>query len=376
MLGAADWVFSGRGEECRMRHTELSAAAHDAQDAIDSLDRTSALAASALLAVFAGVVLWWGATRFGGARGGDANWIAAFALGLFPLMESFAALSSAAIRANGHRVSIEQLNSLPDADDSTEVPEVVAPDVASFDLAAERLRFGYRKDAPPVLDGISMRVPAGQKLAILGQSGSGKSTFAALLRGDLQPDSGSVSLGGVSTMRFGDAISGFVGIVQQAPYLFNQTVRDNLAIARPDATDEEIWNVLEQVQLADLMRKLPKGLSTMMAEAGMRFSGGERHRIALARVLLADTPIILLDEPTVGLDPDTERALIQTILDTNPGKTLIMITHHLQGIEGFDRVVFLEHGRIELDGSPAELAATNERYRQLLAFDGINGERA
>ncbi len=373
MLGASDWVFSGRGEECRQRHTKLAAVAHDAQDAVDSLERASTLAGSALLAAFAGVVIWWGAARFGGTPGGDANWIAAFALGLFPLMESIAALSSAAIRANGHRVSIEQLNTLPDADDSIEVVETPAPDITSFELVAEGLRFGYRKDTAPVLDSISIRIPAGQKLAILGQSGSGKSTFAALIRGDLQPDDGGVSLGGVPTMQFGDAISGFVGIVQQAPYLFNQTVRDNLAIARPDATDEDIWDVLERVQLADMMQSLPNGLSTMMAEAGKRFSGGERHRIALARVLLADAPIILLDEPTVGLDPDTERALIQTILDTSPGKTLVMITHHLQGIESFDRVVFLEHGRIELDGSPAELAATSERYRQLLAFDGVDG---
>ena len=165
-------------------------------------------------------------------------------------------------------------------------------------------------------------------------------------------------------------MAGFIGIVQQDPYLFNRTVRDNLLLARPEASDDDIWHVLEQVQLADLVRSLPRGLATMMDEAGMRFSGGERHRIALARVLLADTPIVLLDEPTIGLDAETEQGILDTLIATMQDKTLILITHHLQGIEAFDRVVFLENGRIEIDGSPTELTATNERYQQLLAFDG------
>jgi ATP-binding cassette subfamily C protein CydC len=126
---------------------------------------------------------------------------------------------------------------------------------------------------------------------------------------------------------------------------------------------------MEQVQLAELVRALPQGLDTPTDEAGMRFSGGERQRIALARVLLADTPIVLLDEPTVGLDAVTEQAVLDALLAACKEKTVILITHHLQGIEAFDRVVFLENGRIELDGSPAELAATSERYRALLAFD-------
>ena len=118
-----------------------------------------------------------------------------------------------------------------------------------------------------------------------------------------------------------------------------------------------------------MIERLPDGLLTLVDEAGMRFSGGERHRIALARVLLQNTPLILLDEPTVGLDPATERALLSTILRTTQGKTLIMITHHLQGVTDMDRVVFIEDGRVSLSGSPAELERTSEHYRRLLAFD-------
>ena len=127
--------------------------------------------------------------------------------------------------------------------------------------------------------------------------------------------------------------------------------------------------MLAHVGLADLARRLPEGLDTLVDEAGMRFSGGERHRIALARVLLQDTPVILLDEPTVGLDPVTERALLDTFVENAQGKTLIMITHHLQGVSAMDRVVFVENGKLEMEGAPAELERTSERYRHLLAFD-------
>ena len=373
MLGAADWVFSGRGGECRMRQLTRALHAHEAQDAIDGAERLATFAASALLALFSGLVLWWAATIFG--NGGNPNWIAAFMLGLFPLMESLSALPTAAIRANGHRASIQNMNQFPNTDDETDVPESAIPAVQGSDIAISQLRFAYpadgRADAKPILDGISLQIPAGQKLAILGPSGSGKSTFASLLRGELAPGTGEVTLGGVPATQYDDAMAQFIGVVPQNPYLFNRSIRENLLLAKPDADDDELWRVLEQVQLDGLVRSLPRQLATMMDEAGMRFSGGERHRFALARVLLADTPVVLLDEPTVGLDPETEQGILDTLLATMQGKTLILITHHLQGIEGFDRVVFLENGHIELDGSPAELAEASGRYRALLAFDGV-----
>lgn len=376
MLGSADWVFAGRGRECCARNQAQAAQSHTAQDKVSHIERTSILAASSFLALFNCLALWWAAMQFGGAPDGDANWIAAFILGLFPLMESFSLLPTAAIRANEHRFAIEDLNEFPDVDDSIDIPKTPTPTVASHDIDVSELTYGYPGGQSCVLDGISLRIPAGQRIAMLGPSGSGKSTFAALVRGELPPTSGTVELGGVPTTQFGDAMAGFIGIVQQDPYLFNRTIRDNLQLAKPDATDDDIWRVLEQVQLADLVHSLPRGLATMMDEAGMRFSGGERHRIALARVLLADTPIVLLDEPTVGLDPETEQGILDTLFATTQEKTLILITHHLQGIEAFDRVMFLENGRIEIDGSPTELAATNERYQQLLAFDGIDNSRA
>ncbi|MDE6948246.1 MAG: ATP-binding cassette domain-containing protein, partial [Limosilactobacillus sp.] len=138
------------------------------------------------------------------------------------------------------------------------------------------------------------------------------------------------------------------------------------------ATEDQVWDVLERVGLATMIRRLPKGLHTMVDEAGLRFSGGERHRLSLARIFLKDAPNLLLDEPTVGLDPVTEEKVIETFMKQLQGKTLIWITHHLQGIEMMDQVVFIENGKITMQGSPVELQKTNEHYRTLkMADEGI-----
>ena len=180
--------------------------------------------------------------------------------------------------------------------------------------------------------------------------------------------------GGMDPAVCEDGISEHIGIIQQETYLFNATLLGNLRLGDSSITREQATDALIAVGLGGLLNRLPKGLDTMVDEAGWRFSGGERHRIAIARVLLRKTPIVILDEPMVGLDPQTESALLSTIFDVLADRTLIMITHHLLGIERFDRVIFIEHGTIALEGSPAQLAQSSERYRTLLAFDqGIPG---
>ena len=159
------------------------------------------------------------------------------------------------------------------------------------------------------------------------------------------------------------------GVCQQATYLFNDTLRNNLLIAKPQATDEELERALERVGLKRLLARLPKGLDTLLDEAGLRFSGGERHRVALARILLQDAPIVILDEPTVSLDPRTEHEVLDTMFEVLEGKTVILITHHLQGVSDMDRVLFLENGRIALDGAPEELERSNQHYRALLELE-------
>lgn len=395
VLGAFDWIFARRGAEYLNHYRASQRALRDVDIELDRFARRRDLVSTALFGGIAVMTLLWAAGQFGGVHGGTANWIAAIVLGFFPLIDAFAPLSTAAAEAGSYRDSIERLNELPeepkDGKPAEKRPEAATgrkgargegtatkarargralpPTDAPPAICVENARFSY-PDAPrSVLDGVNLEVRPGERVAVLGRSGSGKSTLASLIRGDLKPDAGTVELGGMPACSFGDDMARYLGVIQQQTYLFNRTLLENLRIGREDATEEEVRGVLEQVGLRALVERLPEGLDTLVDEAGVRFSGGERHRIALARVLLQDVPVVVLDEPTVGLDPATERALLKAVFATTEGKTLIMITHHLQGVADMDRVVFLEDGRIELEGSPAELARESERYRRLLAFD-------
>lgn len=383
VLGANDWVFAGRGAEYAERAARQAEEVRRERSGLDRYARWSDVIASIVFAAGACLVLLWAGGTFGGQPGGAADWIAAFALGYFPLIDAFAPLSMAAAEANGHRASIRHLSDLPEDGDTDAVdPEPhgeeggTSPSAAGARSVPPAVRvvvsgvsYTYPSGARRVLDGVDLDIAPGQHVAVLGRSGSGKSTLARLLRGDAVPDEGSVTVAGLRPSDLGEDVARYLSVVQQQPYLFNRTLRENLLIARPSATDEELQDALCAVGLDALLSRLPKGLDTFADEAGTRFSGGERHRIALARVLLADAPAVVLDEPTVGLDPATEHSLMGTLQRAFADKTLVMITHHLQGVAAFDRVVFLENGRIVLDGSPAHLERTSERYRRLLAFD-------
>lgn len=155
----------------------------------------------------------------------------------------------------------------------------------------------------------------------MGKSGAGKSTLASLIRGDLVPTKGTVTIVDpkgkeLHTSALNNKASDFFGVIQQRTYVFNATLRDNLLIGNPHANDEELIETLHKVGLGSLLERLPQGLNTIVDEAGLRFSGGERHRIALARVLLQDAPIVILDEPMVGLDPLTEQQVLESIFST------------------------------------------------------------
>lgn len=371
VLGVSDWVFAGRGDEYLTRHKERERQMRAVQERMERFGRRRDLVLQALFGLCAVLLLVWAGGRFGPEGGDAANWIAAFVLGFFPLIDAFAPLSSAAVEAGAYRDSIERLNDLPaPAEDDAPAREPAAP----FDVRVEHAAYRYPGAERAVLSDVSLTVPQGQRVAVLGRSGAGKSTLASLVRGDVRPNAGGVTLGGAPTAELGDGAARWIGVIQQRTYLFNMTLADNLRLGREDASDEDLWDALDKVGLRPLVERLDQGLDTMVDEAGLRFSGGERHRVALARVLLQDVPVVILDEPTVGLDPLTERALLDTLFEALAGKTVIMITHHLAGVGAMDRVVFVEDGRIALDGAPDELARTSERYRRLLAFD--RGEAA
>lgn len=366
ILGISDWIFSQRGHAYVQLHEQSEAELAQVQAEMRRFNNRRSLLFELAFGLLAVLVLIWASYQFSGAQGGAANWIAAFVLAVFPLVEAFAGLSSAAQETNGYADSIKGLNDLPAA---RVLSDAKALPTEPFDIQIEQVSFSYAGQSKKVLDTIDLSIEQGQKLAILGQSGSGKSTLATLLRGDLRPSHGQILLGGVDVCDLSDAIANYIGVIQQAPYLFNTSLVNNIRLGNEEASEEDVWRVLEQVGLKDMVSALPKGLATMVDEAGLRFSGGERHRLALARILLQDTPIVLLDEPTVGLDPITEKRLLDTFMTLLKGKTIIWITHHLKGIENADQVIFIENGQIEMSGSPASLAETSPRFRHLKAID-------
>lgn len=365
VIGVADWIFSQRGHEYVNWHDQAEKNLQDTQASLRKFSRRRDFLLQVIMGIVVVALLFWTSQQFPGNHGGAANWIAAFVLSVFPLVDAFSGLPDAAQETNIYKDSIKRLNDLPNITEHTTKKMLEG----SLDINIEHLVFQYEEDSRKILDNLSLTIPQGEKLAVLGRSGSGKSTLASLIRGDLVPTSGSVQLAGVATEQIGDVISEYIGVIQQTPYLFHTTILNNLRIGNEQAEIAEVWEVLQRVGLEQLVKGLPDGLDTMVDEAGLRFSGGERHRMALARILLKDTPIVLLDEPTVGLDPITEQALIDTFFKQLTGKTIIWITHHLQGIEKMQRVVFIEDGQLEMSGTPAELAQTNSRYQKLKAID-------
>lgn len=367
VLGVADWVFSQRGDEYRLRYKKAEAD----MKALEYSEARFARLRDFVLQVLFGVTITglviWAASSLAGGSAGQSNWIAAAILGFFPLIDAFVPLSSAAVDALSYRDSLIRLNDLPEPVEDTQQDKVKP--THPLDIILQGVSYTYPQTTRRILDQVNLVIPEGQKIALLGRSGAGKTTLATLIRGDIAPCEGQVFLGGIDTSSFGDEISAYIGVIQQNTYLFNLSLRENLRIGRRDASDEEIEKVLEQVGLRSMYERLPHGLNTLADEAGLRFSGGERHRIALARVLLQNTPVVILDEPGVGLDPLTEQSLLKTLFSTLKDRTLIMITHHLVGASLCDRVVFFEKGQVILDGSPGTLQQESTRYRRLLAFD-------
>ena len=252
------------------------------------------------------------------------------------------------------------------------VPETGQKELAISEpcLVVEKLSFRYAPGEPWALQNVSFRVEAGQKVAIVGPSGAGKSTlFNLLLRfwpyeGAL--GEGEIWLGGHALRDYAPtAVRDALAVVSQDSYLFHTTIADNLRVARPRAPQALLHTAVEGAQLTDFMAALPEGYETLVGEQGQLLSGGERQRLAIARALLRDTAVWLLDEPTANLDGVTERA-VRKVLDTAvEGRTALLITHNLQGLTGFDQIVVLQHGRVVQQGTHAVLVSQDGLYRRL-----------
>jgi ATP-binding cassette subfamily B protein len=238
------------------------------------------------------------------------------------------------------------------------------------DVRFEDVWFKYDSAESWTLRGVDLELPAGSKLALVGETGSGKTTVGYLAARLYDPDQGSVRLDGTDLreLRFA-SLADAVGVVSQETYLFHASVRENLRFARSDASDEEIEEAARAAQIHDTIAALPEGYDTVVGERGFRFSGGERQRIAIARTILRNPPVLVLDEATSALDVQTERAVGDALERLAEGRTTIVIAHRLSTVRDADQIAVLDGGSVVERGTHEELLAAGGRYAELVARD-------
>lgn len=317
----------------------------------------------------------------------DAGDVVTLALLLTRLYAPLTALANARVEIMSALVSFERVFEVLDLEPLIREPELgraVAVPEGPLSVRLRDVRFSYptaqevslasleevavldARGGEEVLHGIDVEVPAGRTVALVGSSGAGKSTIASLVTRLQDVSSGAVELGGVDVrdMTFAD-LQQAVGMVTQDGHLFHDTVRGNLALARPNATDAQLWDAIERARLGDVMRALPDGLDTVVGERGYRLSGGERQRMTIARLLLAAPRVVVLDEATAALDSTNERAIQDALGEALAGRTAIVIAHRLSTVRSADEILVVEAGRIVERGTHAALLERGGRYAEL-----------
>ncbi|MFF7732077.1 MULTISPECIES: ABC transporter transmembrane domain-containing protein [unclassified Streptomyces] len=254
--------------------------------------------------------------------------------------------------------------------DITERPDPVRLDRIKGEVRFENVSFGYDDKGGPVLDAIDLTVPAGSSLALVGSTGAGKSTLGYLVPRLYDVTGGRVTLDGtdVRDLDF-DTLARAVGVVSQETYLFHASVADNLRFAKPDATEEELHQAAKAAQIHDHIAALPDGYDTVVGERGHRFSGGEKQRLAIARTILRDPPVLILDEATSALDTRTEAAVQDAIDALSANRTTLTIAHRLSTVRDADQIVVLDSGRAVERGTHEELLEEGGRYAALVRRD-------
>ena len=263
---------------------------------------------------------------------------------LFALLAAFELVGgltrAGALAGNVANAAQRVLDSGPDRQpDEESARRPGRPPAVGTAISLRDVAFRWQADRPLVFEHLSLDIQQGARVAILGPSGSGKSSLAALLLRIAAPQSGRITLGGLDLADLDEtALRTRMSWLSQSTHLFADTIRANLLLGRPDATDAELWEALDQAQLGDTVRDLPEQLDSWLGEGGAGLSGGQARRLALARTLLSQAPILILDEPAAGLDAQTEQAFLSTLNQVAAGRTVILITHRLTGVERLDRI--------------------------------------
>ena len=291
----------------------------------------------------------------------DFSVMLAFTFFSFVVFASLEPISDSAHTLSVINDAMDQLDALKKGNFIDADGKDVKPD--HFDIEFRNVDFGY--DERKVLDNVSFRIPEKTATAIVGPSGSGKTTICSLIARFYDPQSGSISLGGHDLKEFTcDSLLSNISMVFQSVYLFNDTVRANICFGKPDATDEEMIAAAKKARCHDFIMKLPKGYDTVIGEGGGTLSGGEKQRISIARAILKDAPIIILDEATASIDPENEHLIQSAISELTKGKTIVTIAHRLATIENADQILVVEDGKIAEAGTHAQLIARDGVYKR------------
>ncbi|MFZ3569335.1 thiol reductant ABC exporter subunit CydD [Streptomyces sp. BH097] len=371
LTGTAELTVSG----ALPRRTKEAAEADSVLTRIASRAATATALGDGLTALITGLTVAAAAlVGIQGVRSGQLHGVSLAVVVLTPLaaFEAVLGLPLAVQHRQRVRKSAERVYEVLDAPEPVREPERPAQAPRDpFPLAVRGLTARYEGQERDALAGLDLTLERGRRVAVVGPSGSGKTTLAQVLLRFLDANAGTYTLGGVDAAALdGDAVRRLVGLCAQDAHLFDSSLRENLLLAKKDATEDELWAVLGRVRLREWAQALPDGLDTLVGEHAARLSGGQRQRLALARALLADFPVLVLDEPAEHLDLETADALTADLLDVTRGRTTVLITHRLAGIEAVDEVLVLDGGRVVQRGPYAELVAVDGPLRELRLREG------
>lgn len=307
-------------------------------------------------------MLWMAA----GGVGGNSQPGALIALFVFCALAAFEAMApvTGAFQHLGQVIaSAKRITEITEQQPEVRFPASAGTPAQQVNLTLSHVTFTYPQQSQPALNAITLTASARQHIAILGRTGCGKSTLLQLLTRAWDPQQGEILLNGRNIRELDEmTLRKTMSVVPQRVHLFSATLRDNLLLAAPEATDEQLQNVLHRVGLDKLLEN--NGLHSWLGEGGRQLSGGELRRLAIARALLHDAPLMLLDEPTEGLDASTESQILELLEEVMREKTVLMVTHRLRGLARFDQIIVMDNGQIIEHGSHAELLANQGRYYQ------------